>query len=183
MIAYTNSDQTRDAVVNFGKFEISTKLNFAVAIPIVAAFAISGLAAIGISRIGDYATQATDSNLILEHANELSMVVERASRMVNEPGSQQQVEARLKPEVARINELSSTLTSSADSGHSTLVQTLSHDIQGLEQLVLEAMLARGGLTEAISLIPSTLGALAQAATELSSNLRAIHIAGADAKAD
>jgi methyl-accepting chemotaxis protein len=169
--------------VNFGKLEISTKLNFAVAIPIVAAFAISGLAAIGISRIGDYATQATASNLILEHANELSMVVERASRLVNEPGSQQQVEARLKPEVARINELSSALISSTDGGHSALVQTLSDEIQGLERLVLEAMLARGGLTEAISLIPSTLGALAQAATELSSNLRATNVAGADAKAE
>ena len=105
--------------MNFGKFEISTKLNFAVAIPIVAAFAISGLAAIGISQIGDYANRVTDSNLILQHANEFSMVAERASRLVNEPGSQQEVEARLKPEVARINELSSALTSSMDGGNST----------------------------------------------------------------
>ncbi len=163
------------------KLEISTKLNLAFAIPIIVAFAISGLAALGISRVDDYTHLAIDSNKILQHANEFSMLVERTSRFINEPGSQQQVEARLKPEVVRLNEVAAALTAAKHDQDTALMQSFADDIQGLEHLVLEAMLARGGLTEALSLIPSTLAAFTQAAMGIAANLRTADVEGAELK--
>ncbi len=49
--------------------------------------------------------------------------------------------------------------------------------------MLEAMLARGGLTEAMSLFPSGLGSLAQAAAAIAAELKVVVAAGAEAKSE
>lgn len=165
----------------FRNLEISAKLNIAVAIPVVVSFLISAAAAIGISHVADYAKLAIDSGKVLQDANEFSVVVERVSRFVDDPGSQQQVEARLRPEIARLRELATILTAAMPNRDPALLQSFSDDIQGLEQVVLEAMLARGGLTEALSLLPSTLGAFAQASAALAAELRLVNVEGAEAK--
>ncbi len=87
------------------KFGILTKLNLAIAIPIVAAFAISGAAGISIGRVAEHANLAIASGKILQDANEFSVVIDRTSRFIKDPGSQQQVEARLRPEIARLRQL------------------------------------------------------------------------------
>lgn len=150
---------------------ISTKLNFAITIPIIMAFAISAAAGIGISRVADHAKQAISSGRILQDVNEFSMVVERTSRFINQPGSQQQVEARIKPEIAQLRVLAGVLAASLQDQDRSMLQGFSDDIQGLEQVVLEAMLARGGMTEALSLFPSALASFAQSAAAVAANVR------------
>lgn len=162
---------------------ISAKLNLAVAIPIVMALALAGAAGIGIARVADHAKQGISSGVVLRDANEFSKVVERTSHFINDPGSQQQVEARLKPEIARLRELANVLAESSEEGGQTVLQGFSDGIRGLEQVVLEAMLARGGLTEAVSLFPSALGAFASASATLAVNLRGAAVEGAEGKSN
>lgn len=123
-------------------FGISAKLNVAVAIPILLALAIAGAAGIGIARVADYAKRGIISGKVLQEANEFSKAVERTSHFIKDPGSQQQVEARLKPEIAHLRALADILATSMQDGDQNMVQGFTDGIRGLEQVVLEAMLAR-----------------------------------------
>jgi methyl-accepting chemotaxis protein len=165
------------------KLGIPTKLNLAIAIPIVMAFAISAAAGIGISRVTDHAKRAISLGRILQDANEFSMVVERTSGFIKEPGSQQQVEARIKPEIAELRALSDILAASLQDEDRSMLQGFLDDIQGLEQVVLEAMLARGGMTEALSLFPSALASFAQSAAAVAANVRTSATMDAEANAE
>lgn len=162
---------------------ISIKLNIAIAIPIVLALAISGAAGIGIARVADYAKRGIISGKALQDANAFSNAVERTSHLIKDPGSQQQVEARLKPEIARLRALADVLATSMQDSDQSMVEGFTNGIRGLEQVVLEAMLARGGLTEAISLFPSATASFTQAAAAISTKLRTLPDAAAEAKSD
>lgn len=148
--------------MHFRGSEISTRLIIAISIPIVLAFALSAIAGLGISRVAVYANSAVGSGKALQNANDFSTVIERTARLINEPGSQQQVEARIKPEIARLRELADLLTASMDRSDNALIDSFSKDIQDLEATVLGAMLARGGMTEAVSLLPSSLAQFSEA---------------------
>ncbi|MCF8477247.1 MAG: methyl-accepting chemotaxis protein [Pseudolabrys sp.] len=162
---------------------ISTKLNVVVAIPIILALAIAGAAGIGIARVADYAKRGAVSGKILHDATEFSRAVERTKHVIKQPGSQQQVETRLKPETARLRALADILAASMQDGDQAMVQGFTDGVRRLEQVVLEAMLARGGMTEAISLFPSTLASFAKAASALSIKLRMVPVAEAEAKSE
>ena len=162
---------------------ISTKLNGVVAIPIILALAIAGAAGIGIARVADYARQGIVSGKVLHDANEFSKAVERTSHVIKDPGSQQQVEARLKPEIARLRALADILAASMQDGDRSMAEGFTDDIRILEKVVLEAMLARGGMTEAISLFPASLASFAQASAALSIKLRMAPVAEAEAKSE
>ncbi len=161
---------------------LSAKLNLAVAIPIIMALVLSVAAGIGITRVADHAKRGISSGHILQDANELSAVVERTSRLINDPGSQQQVAARLKPEIARLREIADILALSIGDRDQTVVQGFAEAVGGLEQVVLEAMLARGGLTEAVSLVPGALASFAQTAMAVATELRTVVPAGPEAHA-
>ncbi len=162
---------------------ISLKLNVAIAIPIILALVISVAAGIGIARVADFAKRGVISSKALQDANEFSNAVERTSHLIKDPGSQQQVEARLKPEIAHLRALAEVLATSMQDSDQNMVQGFTDGIRGLEQVVLEAMLARGGLTEAISLFPSATASFTQAAAAISTKLRTAPDAAGEAKAE
>jgi methyl-accepting chemotaxis protein len=172
-----------ESIMIFQSAGISTKLNLAIAIPIVLALAISGAAGVGIARVGDYAKRGIVSGKALQDANEFSSAVERTSHLIKDPGSQQQVEARLKPEIARLRALAEILATSMQDTDQNMVQGFTDGIRGLEQVVLEAMLARGGLTEAISLFPSATASFTEAAAAISIKLRTVPVANAEAMSE
>lgn len=165
------------------KLSLLAKFNLALALPIALAFIVSGAAYIGIGRVSGDAEQAIDSGRILQQASEFSMVVERTGRLMGEPGSQQDVESRLSPEIARLRDLAAPIAASMQQRDPAMAGKLADDIQGLDQFVLATMLARGNITEARQLMPAALGAFAEAAARLTAHLRSSEAEGTVTKAD
>jgi DNA-directed RNA polymerase subunit K/omega len=78
---------------------LSAKINSAVVLPILLAFIASGAAYIGIRQVSDEAQQVVSSGAALQAASELLVATERVGRLIGESGTQQEVAARLTPEV------------------------------------------------------------------------------------
>jgi methyl-accepting chemotaxis protein len=162
---------------------LPARLNVAVALPIALAFLVSGAAYIGIEKVSRDAEQAIDFGRVLQSAGEFATVVERTGRLMGEPGSQQEVQARLAPEIARLRELADGIARAIRGRDDAMATKLTEDIQGLDQFVLATMLARGNITEAHLLLPSALGSFAEAAARLTAHLRSSGIDGSVTKAD
>lgn len=165
------------------RFSLAAKLNLAIALPIALAFAVSGAAFIGIAKVSGDAGQAIASGRVLQEAGEFSMALERASRLMSEPGSQQEVQSRLSPEIAKLRTLAGDIAQAVRNHDQGMAGKLTDDIQGLDQFVLATMLARGNITEARLLLPSTLGTFADAAGRVAAHLRSIGVEDAAIKAD
>jgi methyl-accepting chemotaxis protein len=165
------------------KLSLPAKFNIAVALPIAVAFVVSGAAYIGIEKVSRDAEQAIESGRVLQNASKFSMVIERTGRLMREPGSQQEVEARLSPEIVQLRELAGRIVMSMQQRDRAMAEKLADDIHGLDQFVLATMLARGNITEARLLIPGALGSFAEAAMRLTAHLRGAGIDGAITKAD
>jgi methyl-accepting chemotaxis protein len=169
--------------VPFRRLSLPAKLNIAVALPIALAFVVSAAAFIGIEKVSQDAEQAIDFGRVLQDASEFSMVVERTGRLMSEPGTQQEVQARLSPETAKLRELAGGVVQAIRQRDQDMAGKLANDIEGLDQFVLATMLARGNITEARLLFPSALGAFADAASHLAAQLRSAGVDGALTKAD
>lgn len=165
------------------KFSLPTKLNLAVALPIALASIVSGAAFVGIENVSKDAEQAIASSRILQDASEFSMVVERTGRLMSEPGSQQQVQARLAPEITKLRTLAGSIAPAIRYQDQAMAAKMAEDMQGLDQFVLATMLARGNITEARLLLPSAFGTFAEAAARLAANLRGAGVEGGVTKAD
>lgn len=167
----------------FRKLSLPAKLNIAVALPITLAFIIAGAAYIGIEKVSRDVERVIESGRILQEASAFSMVVERTGRLMREPGSQQEVEARLSPEIVRLRDMAARIAASMQRRDEVMAGKLAKDVEGLDQFVLATMLARGNITEARFLIPAALGSFAEAAMRLTAHLRSAGIEGAITKSD
>ena len=165
--------------MSFRDQELSTKLNLAIALPIAMTLVVGGAAYIGVGKLSEAARSAFESSALLQDANELLTTIERVDKIMTEPGSQQQVQIRLTPEILRLQDLSGTIAATLQDRNLELSKKLLADIAALDQIVLPAMLARGGLTDVLSLIPSTLSSFSEAAMRLSADLLAIGAVGSE----
>lgn len=167
----------------FRKLSVPAKLNLAVALPTALAFVISGAAYLGIETVSSDAEQAITSSQTLEDVSAFSMVVERTSGLMGMPGSQQEVEARLSPEITRLRELAERIVIPVQRRDRDMADRLADDIAGLNEFVLATMLARGNITEARLLFPAALGTFTEASIRLAAHLRGAGIEGSITKAD
>jgi methyl-accepting chemotaxis protein len=162
---------------------MSSKLNIAIAFPAILAFLVCVAAFFGIGRISQDAKEADRSSYVLERAGEFSAAVERIGRLIGEPGSQQQVGARLSPEIVRLRDVHGQIAASVQQHDPATAEKLAADLEGLDQFILAAMLARGNITETHLLLPSALGVFADAAMRLTAQLRETGLSGAAGRAD
>lgn len=161
------------------RITLAVRLNLAVAIPVALAFVIAAAAFLGISLVSRDARQAIGSARILQDAAELSVMAERIGRLIREPGSQQDVERRIKPETDRLRMLASLMAETVTQQNMATAKKVAADVAELDQFVLGAMLARGNITEAQHLMPSAMGEFAQAAAQFAGLLQ--RLTGRDAQ--
>lgn len=157
-------------MLNF-RLSIPSKLKLAVALPVILAFTVSVAAYFSIVSVADDARSSVASEQLLENASEFGMVVERIGRFIGEPGSQQEVEARLKPEVAKLRQISGLIVQSLDERGSSSGRRLTSDLREIDELTLAAMLARGNITDVRYLMPSALASFSVAASQTFAGLR------------
>ncbi|MGE0565650.1 MAG: methyl-accepting chemotaxis protein [Pseudolabrys sp.] len=165
------------------RFSLPAKLNLAVSLPIALAFVVSAAAFVGIKTVSNDAEQVIASGHILQDANEFLMAVERTGRLMGEPGSQQQVQSRLSPEIDRLRGLAGGIAETVRRRDEVMASKLTEDIQGLDQFVLATMLARGNITESRLLFPAALGAFSETAARVGGQLRSVGSDDATKKAD
>ncbi len=161
---------------------LATRLNLAVALPVVLAFAIAVAASLGISQVSRDARQAIGSGRILQDTAELSVMAERIGRLIREPGSQQDVEKRIAPDTDRLRMLASMMAETVGQQDAATARKLAADVAELDQFILGAMLARGNITEAQQLMPSAIAAFSETAAHVAIALKGLSTADADAQA-
>lgn len=165
------------------RLSLATKLNLAVAIPLILSFIASAAAYLAIEGVSRDADMAIASTRVQQQANEFSAVVDKVARLMNQPGSQQQVAARINPEIARLRDMVPALAESMRGIDAATVDRLTRDVEGLDPFVLETMLARGNITESHQMLPAMLGGFAEAAAKFTVRLRALPDEGAEARAE
>lgn len=165
------------------RITLAARLNLAVAIPVALAFIIAAAAFLGISQVSRDAGQAIGSAGILQDAAELSVMAERVGRLIREPGSQQDVERRIKPETDRLRMLASLMAETVNQQNAATAKKVAADIAELDQFVLGAMLARGNITEAQHLMPSAIAEFAGTASQFAGHLRRLPGSEANEQAD
>lgn len=153
------------------RISLAAKLNLAIALPLVLAFIASAAAYLAIERVSRDTKLAIASSRIQQDANEFSAVVDRIARLMNQPGSQQQVAARIDPEIARLQVIAPVLAAAMTEIDPAMAGKLTEDVKGLDQFVLATMLARGNITESHQMLPSMLGSFTEAAALFTTRLR------------
>jgi methyl-accepting chemotaxis protein len=176
-------DSATAALTMFRAFGIASRINLAIAVPIALAFVASGTAYLGIGRVADEARLAISSGTLLQGANEFLMALERTSRLMNEPGSQQEVEARIKPQVAQVATLATNIAVAMKERDQAAAEKLTVVIGSIDEVSRDAVIARGNITDTLALFPSSLIDFADAAAQFSANLRLIDSPDAEAKAE
>ena len=162
----------------FRRLSLPTKLYLAVSLPIALTFVLSAIAYVGLGQVLEDVRSKSDSDLVFERLTELSVVIERTGRLMGEPGSQQQVQARLTPVVARFKELAATVSESDAVRDRGIADRLAAEAGRLDEFVHATMLARGNITEAQLLLPSALASFAEVSMQMSAGLGGL--AAADA---
>jgi HAMP domain-containing protein len=162
---------------------LSTKINLTAALPILLAFAASGAAYHGIGRVSEEAQQAVSSGAVLQSASDLLVVTERTGRLMGEAGTQREIEARLSPEIARMRELAVAVADGVRARDQAMAQRLAADMQSLDEVVRDSVIARSNITDAVALFPAAFASFADAMVQLSLTLRMTEADGAAAKAE
>lgn len=165
------------------RLTLAAKLNLAIALPLVLAFIASAAAYFAIERVSRDTKLAIASARIQQDANEFSAIVDRIARLMNQPGSQQQVAARIDPEIVRLYLIVPRLAEAIGTVDAAMAEKLIEDVKSLDQFVLATMLARGNITESHQMLPSMLGSFAEAAATFTMRLRALPDQDATAKAE
>jgi len=155
------------------RISLAAKLNLALALPLVLAFIASAAAYLAIERVSGDTKLAIASARIQQDANEFSAVVDRIARLISQPGSQQQVAARIDPEIARLRVIAPGLAEAMRDIDAGVADRLVEDVAGLDQFVLATMLARGNITESHQMLPSMLGGFAEATATFAMRLRTL----------
>jgi methyl-accepting chemotaxis protein len=155
------------------RISIATKLNLTVAFPLVLAFVASTAAYLAIGEVSRDAALAVSSARLQQEANEFSATVDRIDRFMAQPGSQQQVAARIDPEIARLLEIAPGLANSMRAIDPGMAERMTQDLNGLDQFVLSTMLARGNITEANQMLSAMIGSFAEAASKFAGQLRVL----------
>ena len=162
---------------------LSAKINSAVVLPIILAFIASGAAYIGIRQVSDEAQQVVSSAAALQAASELLVATERVGRLIGESGTQQEVAARLTPEVEHMRAVGAAVAEAVQGLDEAVAQKLVADMGTLDQVVRDSVIARANITDVVSLYPSAFAAFAEAMTRLSLAVRATGAQDAEPKAD
>ncbi len=165
------------------RISVDTKLNLTVAFPLVLAFVASTAAYIAIGEVSRDAALAVSSARLQQEANEFSAAVDRIDRLMVQPGSQQQVAARIDPEIVRLLAMAPALANSMRTIDPGMAERMTQDLQGLDQFVLSTMLARGNITEANQMLSPMIGSFAEAATKFAGQLRMVPNDGAATRAE
>jgi methyl-accepting chemotaxis protein len=158
-------------------------LNLAIALPLVLAFIASAAAYVAIDRVSRDTKLAIAAARVQQDANEFSAIADRIARLMNQPGSQQQVAARIDPEMTQLRVVVPALADAMRAIDAAMASKLIEDVNGLDQFVLATMLARGNITESHQMLPSMLGSFAEAAATFAMRLRSLPDQDAPAKAE
>ena len=162
---------------------LSTKINLTAALPVLLAVIASGGAYYAIDRVSDDAQQIVSSGGALQAASEFLVLIERTGRLMSEPGTQNEVEARLKPEIARLRELGTTVGSAVRARDQTIAENLAARMESIDEVVRDAVIARSNISDVGSLFPSVFASFSEAATQLSVLVRTAGVENAATKAD
>jgi hypothetical protein len=150
---------------------LATRLNLAVALPLILAFIASVAAYLAIEQVSHDAELAVSAARLQQEANEFSATVDKVGRLMEQPGSQQQVAARIDPEITRLLVIAPGLATSLGEIDRSMAERLTADIKSLDQFVLATMLARGNITETNLILPAMIGRFADAAAKFAGQLR------------
>jgi methyl-accepting chemotaxis protein len=165
------------------RISLAAKLNLSIALPLVLAFIASAAAYFAIEHVSRDTKLAIASTRVQQDAHEFSAVVDRIVRLMSQPGSQQQVAARIDPEITRLQVIAPGLAEAMRDIDSGMAERLIEDVKGLDQFVLATMLARGNITESHQMLPSMLGSFAEAAATFTMRLRSLPDEQAAARAE
>jgi methyl-accepting chemotaxis protein len=165
------------------RISLAAKLNLAIALPLILAFIASAAAYFAIEHVSRDTRLAIASARIQQDANEFSAVVDRIVRLMSQPGSQQQVAARIDPEITRLRVIAPELAEAMRGIDAGMAERLIEDAKGLDQFVLATMLARGNITESHQMLPSMLGGFAEAAATFTMRLRSLPVDDAAVRAE
>lgn len=165
------------------RISLATRLNLAIALPVVLAFFASAAAYVAIERVSRDTKLAIASAQIQHVANELTAAADRIARLMHQSGSQQQVAARIDPETVRLRAIVPALAEAIRGTDAAMAERLIEDVDGLDQFVLATMLARGNITESHQMLPSMLGGFSEAAAKFTMRLQSLPDTNAAAKAE
>ena len=123
------------------------------------------------------------SGAALQAASELLVATERVGRLIGESGTQQEVAARLTPEVEHMRAVGAAVAEAVQGLDEAVAEKLVADMGTLDQVVRDTVIARANITDVVSLYPSAFAAFAEAMTRLSLAVRATGAQDAEPKAD
>jgi methyl-accepting chemotaxis protein len=165
------------------RISLATRLNLAIALPIVLAFFASAAAYFAIERVSNDTKLAIASAQVQQNASEFTAAADRIARLMHQSGSQQQVAARIDPEIVRLHAIVPALADAIRATDVAMADKLIEDVKGLDQFVLATMLARGNITESHQLLPSMLGGFSEAASKFTMRLQSLPDGDAAARAE
>jgi methyl-accepting chemotaxis protein len=97
---------------------------------------------------------------VLQAASEFLVAIERVGRLINEAGTQREIEGRLTPEITRMREAAATVVDTVRRRDQAIAEKLVADMGSLDEVVRDSMIARSNITDVTSLYPSAFASFA-----------------------